>query len=58
VYLGREEFVRRREEIFGGYPKGTTASLVTRYRRFVRPDVAVVDVDVSLVGVKAPPGRC
>ena len=53
-YVGRDEFVRRHAEIFAGYLAGTTITLATRQLRFVGPDVAVVDVDVSLLGVKEP----
>jgi uncharacterized protein (TIGR02246 family) len=55
LYVGQDEFVRRHAEIFAGYLAGTTISLATTQLRFVGPDVAVVDVDVSLFGVRAPP---
>jgi uncharacterized protein (TIGR02246 family) len=56
-HVGREEFNRRHEEIFRGIFKGTTLALTTRALRFIRPDVAVVDIDVGLSGVRAtPPG--
>jgi len=55
LYVGREEFVRRHEEIFGGYLEGTTLGLAIRQLRFIRSDVAVVDAETSLFGVKALP---
>jgi uncharacterized protein (TIGR02246 family) len=56
-HAGRDEFNRRHEEIFRGFLKGTTLELTTKELRFIRPDVAVVDIDVSLSGVPAqPPG--
>jgi uncharacterized protein (TIGR02246 family) len=55
LYAGREEFVRRHAEVFAGYLEGTRLGLAIRQLRFVRADVAVVDVDASLVGVKALP---
>jgi uncharacterized protein (TIGR02246 family) len=55
-YVGREAFTRRHEEGFRGIYQGTTLALTTRELRFIRPDVAVVDIDVSLSGLQAPPG--
>jgi len=55
-YLGREAFNRRHEEGFRGIYKGTTLALTTRELRFIRPDVAVVDIDASLSGLQAPSG--
>ena len=55
LYVGRDEFARRHEEIFAGYLEGTTLRLAISQLRFVRPDVAVVDVDISLFGITAPP---
>ncbi len=55
-YVGREAFTRRHEEVFGGIFKGTLLTLTTRELRFIRPDVAVVDIDASLSGLQAPPG--
>jgi uncharacterized protein (TIGR02246 family) len=54
-YGGREEFIRRHEEIFRGYLEGSTLGLAIRQLRFVRPDVAVLDIDTSLAGVRAHP---
>ncbi len=56
-HFGREEFDRRHEEVFRGAFKGTTLALSTKMLRFVRPDVAVVDIDVRLSGCRTqPPG--
>jgi uncharacterized protein (TIGR02246 family) len=55
-YVGRDAFNRRHEEAFRGIYKGSTLALTTRELRFIRPDVAVVDVDTSLSGFQAPPG--
>jgi uncharacterized protein (TIGR02246 family) len=56
-YVGRDEFNRRHEEVLGGYLRGTTLALTTKELRFIRPDVAAVDIDTSLFGVQAqPPG--
>jgi uncharacterized protein (TIGR02246 family) len=54
-YVGREEFNRRHEEVFRGVFEGTTLALTTRTLRFIRPDVAVVDIVTGLSGVRAPP---
>jgi uncharacterized protein (TIGR02246 family) len=56
-YVGRDEFNRRHEEVFRGIFKGTAIRLATKKLRFPRPDVAVMDVDVDLIGSRAqPPG--
>lgn len=51
-FVGDKAFVRRHEEIFRGYLRGTSLGLSVKERRFVRPDVAVVDVDSSLSGMQ------
>ena len=57
VYVGRDEFNLRHEEVFRGVFKGTTLALAVRKLRFLRPDVAVVDIDVGVFGCHArPPG--
>jgi len=55
IGLWRAEFNRRHEEIFRGYLRGSQLALTTRKLRFLRPDVAVADVDTSLSGVPAQP---
>jgi uncharacterized protein (TIGR02246 family) len=54
---GREEFDRRHEEIFRGPLKGSTLTLTPRKIRFIRRDVAIVDIDCGLFGSSVqPPG--
>jgi uncharacterized protein (TIGR02246 family) len=56
-YVGSEEFDRRHAEVFRGIFKGSRVAMDIRKLRFLRPDVAVVDVVTSLSGVEArPPG--
>lgn len=55
-YDGREAFNRRHEEGFRSIYRGSTVALTPRKLRFIRPDVAVVDIDASLSGLQAPPG--
>ena len=56
-YVGRDEFELRHAEVFQGYLKGATLGLTIKELRFIRTDVAVVDLDASLSGVQArPPG--
>jgi uncharacterized protein (TIGR02246 family) len=52
-YIGREEFNRRHDEIFRGVFGGTTLALTTKSLRFIRPDVAVADIDAALSGCQA-----
>ena len=49
--LGRDEFVRHAEEAFQGVLAGTQLSLAVRKLRLVRPEVAVVDLDLRISGV-------
>ena len=56
-YVGRDEFNLRHEEVFRGVFRGTTLVLTVRTLRFLRPDVAIVDVDSGVFGCHArPPG--
>ena len=55
VDLGRDELVRHAEEAFQGVLAGTELSLAVRKLRLVRPDVAVVDLDLRISGAPAPP---
>ena len=56
-YVGRDEFNLRHEDVFRGVFKETTLSMTVRKLRFLRPDVAVVDIDVGILGCRArPPG--
>jgi len=53
----REEFDRRHEEIFRGALKGTTITLTPRKVRFIRSDIAIVDIDCGVLGAAVqPPG--
>jgi uncharacterized protein (TIGR02246 family) len=51
-YVGRQQFDLRHDEIFRGAFKGTTVKMEIRKLRFLRPDVAVLDLDTGLFGVK------
>ena len=55
VDLGRDELVRHAEEAFQGILAGTKLSLAVRKLRLVRPDVAVVDLDLRISGLPVPP---
>src|ERR1700751_5484753 len=56
VDLGRDEVVRRAGEAFQGVLAGTKLALAVRKLRLVRPDVAVVDLDLRISGMPVPPG--
>ncbi len=57
VRFGREEFIQRHKEIGQTFFKGTTSKSSITKLRFVRPDVAVVDVSGELSGFqKVYPG--
>ena len=57
VRFGREEFIKRHIEIGQTFFKGTTGKSSITKLRFVRPDVAVVDVAGELSGFqKVYPG--
>jgi uncharacterized protein (TIGR02246 family) len=56
-HVSREEFNQRHDEIFRGALKGSTITLTPRKIRFLRADVAVVDVDCGVFGAQVkPPG--
>jgi uncharacterized protein (TIGR02246 family) len=56
-YVGREEFDRRHAHVFAGVFRGTALSLSLEKLRFVRPDVAIADVDTEVAGAQLrPPG--
>jgi uncharacterized protein (TIGR02246 family) len=50
VDMGRDVFVRHAEDAFQGILAGTKLSLAVRKLRLVRPDVAVVDLDLCISG--------
>lgn len=56
VMYGAAAFERRNAEILTTFYKGTTKHHVIRRIRFVAPDVAIVDIDNEVRGVKAMPG--
>lgn len=57
VMYGAPAFTKRHRQILSTFYKGTTKSHAIRRIRFVTPDVAIVDIDNEVRGVKAmPPG--
>jgi len=56
-YAGRDAFDRRHDEVFCGIFKATELALEIRKLRFIRRDVAVVDVVTTVAGAQIrPPG--
>lgn len=55
VMYGAPAFVSRHQEILSTFYKGTTKRHVIRKIRFVAPDVAIVDIDNEVHGVKTMP---
>jgi uncharacterized protein (TIGR02246 family) len=55
VMYGAPAFVKRHGEILSTFYKGTTKQHVIRRIRFITPDVAIVDIDNEVHGVKAMP---
>jgi uncharacterized protein (TIGR02246 family) len=57
VHNGREAFRARHDAIFKTIFKGSTSKLVITTLRFVRPDVAIADLDAEIRGFGTlPPG--
>jgi uncharacterized protein (TIGR02246 family) len=57
VMYGASAFTARHNEILATFYKGTTKHHAIRRIRFITPDVAIVDIDNEVRGVKAmPPG--
>jgi uncharacterized protein (TIGR02246 family) len=57
VYYGRESFQQRHAEILNSIYKGSVLKQTIGKMRFIRPDVAIVDINVELTGhQKLPPG--
>lgn len=52
---GRAEVESRVSALLGGTFKGTLLALKARKVRFLRPDVALVDIDTELTGSRKPP---
>jgi uncharacterized protein (TIGR02246 family) len=55
VMYGAPAFERRHTEILSTFYKGTSKKHVIRRIRFVTPDVAIVDIDNEVHGVKSMP---
>ena len=55
IDLGRDEVVRRAGDAFRGVLAGTKLTLAVRKLRLVRPDVAVVDLNLRISGMPVPP---
>ena len=57
VMYGKPAFAQRHNEILSTFYRGTSKKHVIRRIRFVTPDVAIVDIDNEVHGVRAmPPG--
>jgi uncharacterized protein (TIGR02246 family) len=56
VMYGQPAFAQRHAEILSTFYKGTTKHHAIRRIRFVAPDVAIVDIDNEVRGVKSMPG--
>ena len=54
-YVGREEFDRRHAAVFGSVFRGTALAMTINKLRFVRPDVAIADIDTELSGARLRP---
>ncbi len=55
VMYGKAAFAARHIEILATFYKGTTKRHAIRRIRFITPDVAIVDIDNEVHGVKAMP---
>ena len=56
VSRGRAEIERRQSELFSSYFKGSRLALKVRKIRFLKPDVALIEIDTEVSGFhKAPP---
>ena len=56
VMYGAPAFAKRNTDILNSFYKGTTKQHVIRRIRLVTPDVAIVDIDNEVHGVKSMPG--
>ena len=56
VMYGAPAFAARHSEILSTFYKGSVKTHVVRKIRFVTPDVAIVDIDNELRGIKTMPG--
>lgn len=55
VYYGRQAFEERHAELFNTIYKGSVLKQTVGKLRFIRPDVAIVDINVELTGFSRPP---
>jgi uncharacterized protein (TIGR02246 family) len=55
VIYGAPAFEARHSEILSAFYKGTTKKHVVRRIRFITPDVAIVDIDSEVHGVRSMP---
>jgi uncharacterized protein (TIGR02246 family) len=56
VMRGREDFERRMDEILATVFQGSRMQSTVRHLRFIRPDVAIVDVDSEISNFRSLPG--
>jgi len=54
-YVGREQFDLRHADVFRGIFRGTALAMTMNKLRFVRPDVAVADIDAQVSGSRLRP---
>ena len=52
-YVGRDAFDRRHDDVFRGIFRSSTLTMDIRKLRFLRPDVATVDIATTVAGVSA-----
>jgi uncharacterized protein (TIGR02246 family) len=57
VMYGAPAFAARHAEILSTFFKGTTKTHVVKRIRFVTPDVAIVDIDNEVRGIKSMPAE-
>jgi uncharacterized protein (TIGR02246 family) len=57
VHFGHDEFERRHGDVFKGFLKDTRIAMTARKLRFVRPDVAIADVDMAYPTFQTPPSN-
>lgn len=55
VMYGAPAFAKRHRQILAGFYKGTTKHHAVHRIRFITPDVAIVDIDNEVRGVKVMP---
>ena len=57
VYYGRRAFEDRHASLFATAFKGTSLRMTVHKMLFIRPDIAIVDIDTEMTGFKTlPPG--